>query len=501
MSLPRLDRPGDFIDGEFRNAGPADGELRVASPADTNDITALYATCAAAPDAAVAAARRAFPSWRKLGVAGRSEFLRRYQQQLRAHREDLALVLAREVGKPLWEARTEVDAMIGKVDITLGEGMRYTEDRALPDLPGEIRYRPHGVIAVVGPFNFPGHLPNGQFLPALALGNTVVHKPSERTPSAATWIARCFEAAGLPKGVFNVVQGGGAAGGALATHRDVDGVMFTGSVAVGRKLIASQAERLDRMLALELGGKNPSIVLDDCALERTARSIAFSAYVTAGQRCSATSRVIVTRGIADALIARLTSIANRLQVGYPLDDQVFLGPVISEESRARLLDALRSAERHGYRALVPGGAIEVPGHPGHYARPSLHLAQDAKTAAPGFTDSELFAPALGIHVVQDLDEAIALANDTWSGLTAGVFTASAPTFERVADELRVGVLHWNRATAGASGRLPFGGIRDSGNHRPAGILAGTACAYPLAVTLRPAETEALPVWPGTGFDP
>jgi succinylglutamic semialdehyde dehydrogenase len=501
MSLPRLDRPGDFIDGEFRNVGPADGELRVESPADTNDITAVYATCAAAPDAAVAAARSAFPSWRKLGIAGRSEFLRRYQQQLRTHREDVALVLAREVGKPLWEARTEVDAMIGKVDLTLGEGLRYTEDRALPDLPGEIRYRPHGVIAVIGPFNFPGHLPNGQFLPALALGNTVVHKPSERTPSAATWIARCFEAAGLPKGVFNVVQGSGAAGGALATHRDVDGVMFTGSVAVGRKLIASQAERLDRILALELGGKNPSIVLDDCALERTARSIAFSAYVTAGQRCSATSRVIVTRGIADALIARLTSIANRLRIGYPLDEQVFLGPVISEESRARLLDALRSAERHGYRALVPGGAVEVPGHPGHYARPSLHLAQDARTAAPGFTDSELFAPALGIHVVQDLDEAVALANDTWSGLTAGVFTASAEAFERAADELRVGVLHWNRATAGASGRLPFGGIRDSGNHRPAGILAGTACAYPLAVTFPPAETEALPVWPGASFDP
>lgn len=501
MPLPRLDRPGDFIDGEFVNFGRADGEIRVASPADTNDVTAIYATSSAASDAAVEAARAALPGWRRLGLAGRSEFLRRYQQQLRTHREDIALCLAREVGKPLWEARTEVDSMIGKVDLTLGEGMRYTEDRKLPDLPGEIRYRPHGVIAVIGPFNFPGHLPNGQFLPALALGNTVVHKPSERTPSAATWIARCFQAAGLPKGVFNVVQGDGATGGRLATHRDVDGIMFTGSVSVGRKLIASQGERIDRILALELGGKNPSIVLDDCALERTARAIAFSAYVTAGQRCSATSRVIVTRGIADALIARLTTLATRMRVGYPLDEGVFLGPVISEDGRGRLLAALRSAERHGYSALVPGGAVEIAGHPGFYARPSLHLAETSDTKAPGFTDSELFAPALGIHVVQDLDEAIARANDTWSGLTAGVFTASAEAFETAADALRVGVLHWNRATAGASGRLPFGGIRDSGNHRPAGILAGTACAYPLAVTLPPADTEPLPVWPGVSFEP
>jgi succinylglutamic semialdehyde dehydrogenase len=211
--------------------------------------------------------------------------------------------------------------------------------------------------------------------------------------------------------------------------------------------------------------------------------------------------VIVTRGIADALIARLTAIANRVRVGYPLEDGVFLGPVISEESRARLLEALRSAERHGYRALVPGGALEIAGHPGHYARPSLHLAENAATKAPGFTDSELFAPSLGIHVVQDLDEAIAMANQSWSGLTAGVFTASAEAFETAADALRVGVLHWNRATAGASGRLPFGGIRDSGNHRPAGILAGTACAYPLAVTLPPPDTEPLPGWPGISFEP
>jgi succinylglutamic semialdehyde dehydrogenase len=501
MALPCLNRPGDFIDGAFRVHAPPDAELVVSSPADLNDVTAIHPVSAAALDAAVDAARRAFPAWRRLGLPARAEHLRRYQAQLRAQREELALMLAREVGKPLWEARGEVDSMIGKVDLSLGEGMRYTEDRALPDLPGEIRWRPHGVIAVIGPFNFPGHLPNGQFVPALALGNTVVHKPSERTPSVATLIARCFQQAGLPPGVFNVVQGGGDAGAVLATHRDVDGVMFTGSVAVGRRLLAAQGDRIDRVLALELGGKNASIVLDDCDLERSARAIAFSAYVTAGQRCSATSRVLVTRGIAPALIERLTRIAQGLRVGYPLDEQVFMGPMISGAGRSRLLEALRSAERHGYHALVPGGTHEVEGHQGHYASPALHLAQDPRQVAPGYSDSELFAPALGIHVVQDLEDALALANETWSGLTAGVFTSNRDAFERAADELRVGVLHWNRATAGASGRLPFGGIRESGNHRPAGITAGTACVYPLAITLPPPQVEPLATWPGARLDP
>lgn len=496
-----MDRPGDYIDGSFQLARAPEAELTIASPADASDVTAVHPVARAQLLAALGAARAAFPAWRRLSRAQRAEHLKRYQERLRAHRDSLALVLAREVGKPLWEARTEVDAMIGKVDVTLGEGLSYTEDRALPDLPGEIRQRPHGVVAVIGPFNFPGHLPNGQFLPALALGNTIVHKPSERTPSAATWIARCFDEAGLPPGVFNVVQGPGAFGAALAAHPEVDGVMFTGSVGVGRRLLERQAERIDRIIALELGGKNAAIVLDDCELERSARAIAFSAYVTAGQRCSATSRVAVTRGVAQALIDRLANIARGLCVGHPLDPSVFMGPVISAESLERLSAAQLRAAAHGYRPVVPGGATTVSGRRGHYVRPGLRVAEDASVRAPGYTDSELFAPELLVHIVQNVEEAIAFANDTWGGLTAGVYTRSRDTFERAADELKVGVLHWNRPTAGASARLPFGGIRDSGNHRPAGIMAGTACAYPLAVTLPPAENEPLPSWPGAGLDP
>lgn len=494
-----LSRPGDYLDGAFRVAAQPDGELVVVSPADARDVTAIHPYARTALDTALAAARRAFPAWRRTSPSERATCLRRYQERLRTHRRELADTLAREVGKPTWEALTEVDAMIAKVDLTLSEGARYTADQTLPDLPGEVRHRPHGVVSVIGPFNFPGHLPNGQIAPALLLGNCVVHKPSERTPSAASWMARCFHEAGLPSGVFNVVQGPGELGAALTTHPEVDAVMFTGSAAIGRRIVQSQGERIDRLIALELGGKNASIALDDCDLERSARAIAFSAFVTAGQRCTATSRLLVTRGVADALLARLAEIARGLRVGHPLEPDVFMGPMISSDARARLLAAQATALAAGFTPLVPGGSHDVAGHDGHYVRPAIHRAPSADTCVAGYSDSELFGPDLAVHVVDDLEHAIALENQSRFGLAAAVFTRSRERFERCADELRVGTLHWNRPSAGASSRLPFGGIKDSGNHRPAGILAGASCVYPLAVLLERPDTDPLPTWPGAGL--
>jgi succinylglutamic semialdehyde dehydrogenase len=498
--METLLRPGDYVQGEFRVASNPDAELEIASPADASDITAVHACARAALTGAIQAARTAWPSWRRTSIESRAELLRRYQASLRAHHAELANMIAREVGKPLWEAKTEVDAMIAKVDITLGDARRLTDDVRLADLPGEIRHRPLGVIAVIGPFNFPGHLPNGQIVPALLLGNCVVHKPSEKTPTTATIMARCIHEAGFPAGVFNVVQGPGAFGAELASHREVDGVMFTGSPEVGRRILASQGERLDRLVALELGGKNASIALDDCDVERTARAVAFSAYVSAGQRCTATSRLIATPRVRDALVQRIAELARKLRVGHPLAGDVFMGPVISAAALSRLIAAQAAARAAGFQAVVPGGPAEVDGYVGHYARPALHLAPASAASAPGYSDAELFGPDLAVYPAQDEAEAFALANETWSGLTAAVFTASADAFERATDALRVGVLHWNRATAGASSRLPFGGVRDSGNHRPAGAFAGLACVYPLAIQ-HPTETEKtrLATWPG--FEP
>jgi succinylglutamic semialdehyde dehydrogenase len=473
------------------------GELVTQSPADLDDLVFRGEWSLARIDNALSDARSAFPAWRKLKVTERAEYLRKYQTALKARLDELTSAISREIGKPLWEAKTEAQAMITKVDVTLTEGAAFTKDHRIEDLPGEIRHRPHGVVAVLGPFNFPGHLPNGQIVPALLAGNTVVFKPSDKGPLTASLMQQCFDDAGFPRGVFTVVQGAVEAAEHVVRHPGVDAILFTGSLPVGQKIVAANAHRPGVLVALELGGKNASLVFDDADLERTVREVAFSGFATAGQRCTATSRVYVTRGIADAFCARLVKAANAVKVGHPKDD-VFMGPLISERTRQNLLTARKLAVSNGYEALVPGGSFEARTR-GFYVTPSVHRIAGRGHVA-GYSDTELFAPDLGVHVVDSPDEAIALANDTDYGLSAAVFTQNAELFERAADELRVGVLHWNKSSAGASGRLPFSGIKGSGNHRPAGILMGTSCVYPMGVLL-PAKTPgALPSWPGISFD-
>jgi succinylglutamic semialdehyde dehydrogenase len=252
------------------------------------------------------------------------------------------------------------------------------------------------------------------------------------------------------------------------------------------------------LIALELGGKNASLVFDDVDLERAVREIAFSGFATAGQRCTATSRIYVTRGIAPQFTERLAAAARSIKVGHPADDGVFMGPVISEGTRQHLLAAQKKATDAGFEAVVPGGVVEARTQ-GFYVRPAVHVARGGAKSVSGYTDTELFAPDLSIVTVDDEAEAVKLANDTSFGLSAAVFTKSAEAFERAADELRVGVLHWNRSSAGASGRLPFSGIKASGNHRPAGILMGTSCVSPMGVLLPPKAETPLPSWPGISF--
>ncbi len=488
-----------FIAGQWVRPTQPDGEFTVRSPADTNDVVGVHPFSRALVDDAVQAARAAFGRWRRTPMADRVTVVRGYQAALKKHADALATAIAREIGKPLWEAKTEVQAMVTKVDVTVAEGAAFTKDHRVDDLPGEIRHKPHGVVAVIGPFNFPGHLPNGQIVPALLLGNTVVFKPSDKGPQTAVVMARCFAEAGLPTGVFNVVQGGATVAEKLTTHEGIDAILFTGSVPVGQRIIAANAHRPGLLVALELGGKNASLVLDDADLERTVREVAFSGFATAGQRCTATSRVIVTAGIADRFIHRLAAAAKSVKVGHVFDAETFMGPVINEATRAQLFRAQALARANGFEAVAESSPVEVAGRPGWYVRPGVHVAPRGLRRLAGYTDTELFAPDLSVQVVTSADEAVAFANESSFGLSAAVFTSSKEAFEACADELRVGVIHWNRSSAGASGRLPFGGIKASGNHRPAGILMGTSCVFPQAVLLPTASPGALPSWPGISF--
>lgn len=486
----------DFIDGRFSAPSCPDGVREHRSPADRAHILAHVAHSRGQVELAVQAAVTANKRWAASAPMERENALRRYQGALRSRATLLAHTIAWEVGKPHWEARTEVAAMIGKVDLSLGPGAEYTRNTQLRDLPGEIRYRPLGVVAVIGPFNFPGHLPNGHVVPALLTGNCVVMKPSDKAPLTAQVMAQCFVDAGLPDGVFNVVQGGADSGAALACHPDVAGVLFTGSARAGRAVVAQSLDRLDRLVALELGGKNAAVALDDCDVERTARQVAFSAFVTAGQRCTATSRLVVTAAVAERLCERIVDLARNLNVGHPCDEKTFLGPVIDEESAQRLEQAVESAAAAGFTPLLPLRRMPRPPADGAYLTPSVHRQQGPLAAdVLGYTDAELFGPDLAVYVVKNEEQAYDVVNRSRYGLSASVFCADRKAFERAASALRVGVIHFNRAGAGASGRLPFSGIKASGNHRPAGILTGLTCTYPQAVLLE--QPHADPgQWPG-----
>ncbi len=494
MTLSTARDAFDFIDGRFLAPDVPDGQLIVQSPADADLTLATVDTSCAHVERAVESATRALRDWKRLTQHERAAFLRGYQARLRVHQEAIAQTITNEVGKPLWESRTEVAAMIGKVDLSLGPGAQYTETEAIESLPGEIRHRPLGVMAVVGPFNFPGHLPNGQIVPALLLGNTIVHKPSEKTPGAAVWMARCFQEAGLSAGVLNVVQGASDVAQTLTGHAGIDAIAFTGSAAVGARIVQQNAHRYHVPIALELGGKNAALVLEDCDLERTARAITFSAFVTAGQRCTATSRVFVVASIADALIDRIATLSRQLIVGHPLNADVFMGPVINAHAKQALLHAQQLAIGAGFEPVVEGGACEVDGHHGHYLRPSVMRARGGLEVA-GYTHAELFGPDLAIEVVRDQDEALTLAERSPWGLAASVYCQAPERFEQVAAGLRAGVIHWNRASTGASGRLPFGGVGRSGNGRPAGILCGRSSSYAQGI-LRENPDSPDPVWPG-----
>jgi succinylglutamic semialdehyde dehydrogenase len=427
-------------------------------------------------EAEVARARAAWSAWAARPLSVRIETLRRFANAARAKKDAFADLIARETGKPLWEAATEVDAVVGKVDISVSAYSERTAQRRLEGALGArvaVRHKPHGVLAVLGPYNFPAHLPNGHIVPALIAGNAVVFKPSEKTPAVGEFLVSLYHEAGVPEDCVRCVQGGPDVGRELSAHRGIDGLLFTGSARAGLSLHRQFAETPHKILALEMGGNNPLVIWDAKDVPAAALIAVQSAFLSAGQRCTAARRLIVEDGRHEALIEAIAKIADRLILDHPhATPAPFMGPVIDNEAADRLQEAVLELMGRGARAIrrLDRRADD---------RPFLTPAIVDVTGVAQRSDAELFGPVLQIVRVPDFDAAIAEANATRYGLAASLVGGSPEMYDKFWANVRAGVINWNKPTNGAPSNAPFGGVGLSGNHRPSAYYAADYCAYPV----------------------
>jgi acyl-CoA reductase-like NAD-dependent aldehyde dehydrogenase/4-aminobutyrate aminotransferase-like enzyme len=466
---------GNFIGGAF--VSPSGQALVSKNPAaDGAVVFETGYTLGAVTDAANAAAA-AQPGWAKLTAAERAGHLERFRQELAARADLLAEAIVLESGKLRSEAKHEVQIVLNRFDLVKAAIAGDLKPGQVG--PGEhLRYQALGVVGVIGPFNFPIHLCHAHVVPALLAGNTVVIKPSDVTPLCGQRYAEAALAAKLPPGVFNVVLGLGDVGAAMVTNPHLRGLCFTGSWAVGKRILEASTDRPELLVALEMGGKNVCVVLDDCALRQAVHEVAIGGYLSAGQRCTGTERVLVHRKIADRFIEALAKLARGLRFGHPDDASVFAGPLATHGALTKVEHCVELAKKGGAEAIVPGERL--PG--GYYRTASLHLV---KQPIAGYTDVEVFGPDLSIEVIDSDDEAIELVNKSVYGFANAVFTGSLERFEHFYARTRSGILNRNRSTNLASAKLPFGGVGKSGNYRPAGAWSHRNVTVPVAVLENP----------------
>lgn len=487
MTQNKLRIGGDWITGDGQ-------EFNSTCPVDESNVWSGNAATTTQVNDAFAAARTAFGPWWNKSSEQRIEIAVRFRDNVAAAADELTELISRETGKPLWEAKTEAGAVAAKVDLSIQafHDRRDTTSIEVGTMNAITRYKPHGVCAVLGPFNFPAHLPNGHIVPALITGNTVVFKPSEITPAVGAWMVEKWMESGLPAGVLNLVQGARDVGEAIANNPQLDGLFFTGSSVAGTAIHKTMAPHPQKILALEMGGNNPLIVHQADDLKAAAYLTILSGYFTAGQRCTCARRlVLVDNDESNKFLDVLVEMIGKVSFGFYNDDpQPFMGTVISAETGRRMLDAQSKLIAQGGKPIV-----EMKSHRGCDALLSPGLI-DA-TEVPNRSDDELFGPLLNVIRVKDFDAAIAESNNTAYGLSAGLLSNNEDCYKQFIHEVRAGIVNWNRQTTGASGKLPFGGCGLSGNHRPSAYFAVDYCSFPVASL--ESNTLELPETPMTGI--
>lgn len=468
---------GNFINGEwkesfgekFNSYSPINEEILWDGNKSTADDIRL----------AVNSANNAFSAWSELKVEDRIKFLENYVGILEENKEEIARCIAYEVGKPLWEARTEVSSMIGKLEPCI-EAFELRNKTIVREQANGTRsvtkFRPHGVVAIIGPYNFPGHMPNGHIMSALLAGNTVILKPSEKVPFTSEKIMELWEKANLPKGVINMVQGDKDAGEKLCLNDGINGVFFTGSKKAGFRI--EELCLYKKICVLEMGGNSPFIVWDTSNINSAVITTIQSSFITSGQRCSTARRLIVPNNeFGNNFLDRLVEVSKNIKVGKPEDE---IEPFMSSLQCKELVDNIIYKQNElcskGAKTLLESKRIIELGSA--FITPGIIDVTDVKD----ITDEEIIGPFIQVTRVNDFKQALNVANNTCYGLAAGIITENKELYEVFEKDIKAGIISWNRQLTGASKFAPFGGIKNSGNYRPSGFLATDYCVYATAST-------------------
>jgi len=460
----------NHIDGKWL-AAKSEKTFENRNPANHNDLIGLFpASDIAEIDAAVQAAKKAFASWRLVPAPKRGEILYRVGELLKKYKEVLARIETREMGKVLKETRGDVQEGIDCAFLNAGEGRRLFGETTPAELPNKFAMSvrtPIGVCALITPWNFPLAIPTWKLFPALICGNTVILKPAEDTPHTATRFVEILNEAGVPPGVVNLLHGRGEeVGAALVRHKDVQLVSFTGSAAVGREIASVCGQNLKRV-SLELGGKNAQIVMEDADLDLAVEGALWGAFGTTGQRCTATSRLIVHRDVAKKVTDALVERAQKIKIGDGLDESVEMGPLINQAAREKVLRYIEIGKSEGAR-LLTGGAIDDSDNcaGGYFFQPTIF---DRVKPGMRIAQEEIFGPVLSIIEISSFEEAIEVLNGTAYGLSSSMYTNDVTRAFRAMRDIEAGITYINGPTIGAEVHLPFGGVKDTGNgHREAG---------------------------------
>jgi succinylglutamic semialdehyde dehydrogenase len=494
MNVNELHPEQHFIDGQWRK-GEGDPFYSI-NPATGSKLWIGRNATAPEVNSAVNAARDAYKLWSLKSFNERADILQTFAQVVSNNKERLAQVISMENGKPYWEALTEASTVIGKVKLSISAYQERTSNQHFDGAAGDtwLRYKPHGVVAVLGAFNFPAHLSNGHIVPALLAGNTVVLKPSELTPAVSQLIIDFWQQAGLPNGVINCIQGN-ASTGQLLLDQTIDGVYFTGSYTTGKRIHQHFSGQPNIILALEMGGNNPLIIDNVSNINAAVYNTMLSSFISSGQRCTCARRVMIPdNDFGQSFINALITATRKIKVDtWDAKPEPFMGPVIRAAHAKRHIEAQQALMNSGGEALLEMTQL-------HSDSALLSPGIIDMSSANALKDEEIFAPLVQIFRYKDFEHAIALANQTDYGLSAGVLTDSSEHYKQFYAHIRAGIVNWNKPTTGAAGNMPFGGIGNSGNHRPSAYFAADYCAYPVASVEQKSLSTPETTMPGITLD-